>query len=75
MDGELSLEDQDREEHVHEVHEDEAVARADKEMPYGGEEIEPGIITSTSRVFQDQIDGLRRPDGRSRTDGGTAPEE
>ena len=75
MDGELSLEEQDREEHVHDVPDDEAVARADKEMPDGGEEIEPGVITSTPWDFQDLIDALGRPDGRSRTDGGTAPEE
>ena len=75
MDGEFSLAEPGREEHIQDAHDHEAVATADREFPDEGPGIEPDVITPIPRVFQDLIEDLGIPDGGQRPDGGLTPDE
>ena len=75
MDGEFSPAEAGKEEHIHDAHDHEAVAKAGRELPDEGTGIEPDVITPIPRVFQDLIEDLGIPDGGQRPDGGLAPDE
>ena len=73
MDGEFSPAESGSEGHIHDTHNHEAAAKADREPPDEG--IDPGVITPIPRVFQDLIDGLGMPDGGQGSDGGPVHDE
>ena len=75
MDGEFSPAESGSEAHIHDIHNHETVARADRQVPDENEGTEPSVGTPIPRVFQDLIDGLEMTDGGQRPDGGPTSDD